>query len=175
MTSDDHRTDAEAYRLLMFDLAGPGDPSGAMARAPGEVRTIVTSAGEHLRTRPAAGEWSVIELVGHMLDAELVVGNRLRRVLYETDVTLPGFDQDVWVQAGAYNDADPEPLLAALASLRPITIAVWQRSTPEQRAQVGLHAERGHESAETIYRMLAGHDRFHLEQMRATLESVRSR
>ena len=39
----------------------------------------------------------------------------------------------------------------------------------------GVHAERGTESFELLFRMLAGHDRFHLDQARRTLEAVRAR
>jgi hypothetical protein len=36
-----------------------------------------------------------------------------------------------------------------------------------------MHAERGPESVDMMFRMLAGHDRFHLEQMARTLHGVR--
>ena len=37
-----------------------------------------------------------------------------------------------------------------------------------------MHAERGPESYELMFRMLAGHDRFHLNQMRDTLRQLRA-
>jgi len=37
-----------------------------------------------------------------------------------------------------------------------------------------MHAERGPESYELMFRMLAGHDRFHLDQMRRTLATIRA-
>ena len=49
---------------------------------------------------------------------------------------------------------------------------VQSRTPPEERERFGLHAERGPESFDLLFRMLAGHDRFHLEQMRRTLEAV---
>ena len=167
------QSEAERYRNLMFELAGPGDPSARMGEMPAEARLVVASAGEDLRTRPADGEWSVIELLGHMFDVELVLGVRLRRTLYEENVKLSGFDQDRWVSAAGYADAAAEPLLEALASVRPLTIAAWQGASPGQRQNTALHSERGPEGADTIYRLLAGHDRFHLDQMRATIEAVR--
>jgi hypothetical protein len=36
-----------------------------------------------------------------------------------------------------------------------------------------MHSERGPESVDLMFRMLAGHDRFHLNQMRTTLATVR--
>jgi hypothetical protein len=37
---------------------------------------------------------------------------------------------------------------------------------------VGIHSERGPESYELSFRLLAGHDLFHLGQMRRTLSQV---
>jgi hypothetical protein len=165
-------TEGGSYRKLMFELAGEGDPSDAMLGAPATVRGLIEGAGEKLRRRPAEGEWSAIELLGHMVDAELVVGNRVRMVVGDDDVQLVGYDQDAWVRIQGYNDADPEPLLRVLEALRPVNVAMWRGLSPEQRQRSGLHSERGRETAETAYRMLAGHDVFHIDQMRKTLEAV---
>jgi hypothetical protein len=166
--------DANAYRELMFQLAGEGDPSERMALAPGTVRGLVMHAGDDLRKRPAEGEWSVIELLGHMVDAELIVWARLRWIMAEDQPPIAGYDQDDWVRAQRYNDADPEPLLQVLEAVRPTTVALYASTTPEDRERVGIHSERGPESFDTVYRMLAGHDIFHLQQMQKTLELVRS-
>ena len=109
---------AEAYRQLMFDLAGPGDPSAAMEGMPAAVRRLLQEAGDRLRVRPGAGEWSPIELLGHMLDAELVNSTRLRWIISQNRPALPGWEQDDWVAALRYNDADPESLLQPLEALR---------------------------------------------------------
>jgi hypothetical protein len=50
---------------------------------------------------------------------------------------------------------------------------MWARSTPEERARVGMHAERGPESLELNFRLIAGHDRFHLAQAEKALRLVR--
>jgi hypothetical protein len=173
--SIDPVSNARGYRELMFQLAGEGDPSAAMLDAPATVRSVVEGAGAELRSRPAEGEWSVLELLGHMLDAEMVVGVRMRRILAEDEPPLPGFDQDDWVRIQGYNDADPKILLDALEGLRPLTVALYRGASETDRQRVGLHAERGPESFETVYRMLAGHDRFHVDQMKATLEAIRGR
>ncbi|MDP9326053.1 MAG: DinB family protein, partial [Candidatus Dormibacteraeota bacterium] len=133
---------------------------------------IVESAGEKLRMLPAEGEWSVLELLGHMVDAELMQGVRMRMILAEDDVQLAGYDQDEFVRVQKHNHTDPQPLLRALEALRPVHVALWQSLSPEDRQRSGLHAERGHETLETTYRMLAGHDVFHIDQMRKTLEAV---
>jgi hypothetical protein len=50
---------------------------------------------------------------------------------------------------------------------------LWRRSGPEQRARFGIHSERGPESYDLCFRMIAGHDRLHLGQISRALEVVR--
>jgi hypothetical protein len=49
---------------------------------------------------------------------------------------------------------------------------MWERIPPEERDRFGIHGERGQESYEVTFRMMAGHDRFHLDQARRTVEAV---
>jgi len=51
-------------------------------------------------------------------------------------------------------------------------LAMWSRSTQRERARVGMHAERGPESYDLSFRLIAGHDRFHLAQARRTLDAL---
>jgi len=56
--------------------------------------------------------------------------------------------------------------------LRFANVALWSSASDEDRARVGMHAERGPESFDLSFRMIAGHDRFHLAQARRSLEAV---
>ena len=49
-------------------------------------------------------------------------------------------------------------------ALRAANIAMWRRSSPAERARVGMHRERGPESYDLMFRLIAGHDRVHLDQ-----------
>jgi hypothetical protein len=165
--------DPRSYQELLLGLAGPGDPAAALEATIPELRSLVTEAGGDLRTRPAEAEWSVIELVGHMLDAEMVSTTRLRWILAQDRPDLPGYDQDGWVAALGYAGADPARLISTWDALRRANIELW-RSTPSQlRSRAGVHRERGDESFELTARLLAGHDRFHIEQARRALEQIR--
>jgi hypothetical protein len=58
--------------------------------------------------------------------------------------------------------------------LRAANLALWDRTPEEQRDRIGMHAERGPESYELTFRLIAGHDRFHLAQAERALDAVRS-
>lgn len=160
------------YRDTLLNLLGDEDPTEVIQSLPDEVEALVREAGGHLRTRPEPGEWSVIELLGHLVDAELVVAGRLRWILANDEPPLMAYDQDLWVERLLHVDEDPNELLALWRALIRSHVRLWSRTPEPDRARVGMHAERGAESFDVTYRMLAGHGLLHLEQMRRTLGQV---
>jgi len=141
---------------------------------PRRLLAVLKEAGSDLRRTPAPGEWSVLELLGHFVDAEIVLAGRYRLVLSHDRPSLLGYDQDRWVERLRHNDEPPDELLELFSALRTANLRLWNRSSAEERRRVALHAERGEESYELMFRMLAGHDRFHLDQMGRTLELIRT-
>ena len=164
---------ATEYRETLLQLVGDRDPAEVIAGLPDSVEEVLQASGEHLRTRPAAGEWSVIELLGHLVDAELVVAARDRWILAQDEPPLMAYDQDLWVERLRHQDADPDELLALLRALIRSEVQLWNRTSHSDRARVGMHAERGPETYDVTFRMLAGHGLLHLAQMRRTLTQVR--
>lgn len=49
---------------------------------------------EQIRTRPAPGEWAVIEVAAHVANVDERAHARLRRMLAEDNPFLPAFDRD---------------------------------------------------------------------------------
>jgi DinB superfamily len=160
------------YQELMLALVGDQDPARVQADLSERLGEVIEEAGSHLRTRPAAGEWSIVELLGHLLDAELVSAARYRWILAQDEPRLVGYDENQWVQGLRHNEADPGSLLAFFRILRRANIELWEASSEAERARVGVHEERGPESYQLIFRMIAGHGLFHLAQMRRTLRAV---
>ncbi len=163
-----------AYQSLLLSYLGDDDPAEAQSQTPAILRALVAEAGPDLRTRPAPDEWSVIELIGHIVDGEISSSVRYRWIVAHVRPDLPGYDQDLWATRLHHADADPDDLLAAFDGLRALNVALWRRLAVEDRSRVGIHLERGPESYELTFSLLAGHDRVHVEQARRTLEQVRA-
>lgn len=157
---------------MLVSLLANDDPAEVQAATEARVRAIVHDAGVNLRRRPAPKEWSVLELLGHLADAELVMGGRYRWALSHDQPPVLGYDQDLWVERLRHNQDDAEELLILFSTLRAANLALWKRSSAQERQRVAIHAERGPESFDLMFRMLAGHDRFHVNQMRETLRQV---
>ena len=164
---------AAAYQQSLLAALGTDDPAEVQSVGPANARALVLEAGPDLRTRPAPREWSVLLCLAHIADAELVMAGRYRWVLAHDRPALLGYDQDLWVDNLHSDDDDPEALLAQYASLRGGNIALWRGSSASDRARVAIHGERGAESYDLMFRMLAGHDRVHIAQARRALEAVR--
>ncbi|MGH2725843.1 MAG: DinB family protein [Actinomycetota bacterium] len=129
-------------------------------------------AGEKLRTRPEEKEWSVLECIGHLTDAEIVYSGRYRWILAHSEPPLIGYDQDLWVDALHRDDHDASALIEVFSVLRRANLDLWRSTGEAGRARVGMHAERGPESFDLSFRLIAGHDRFHLNQAEATLRAI---
>ena len=164
--------EASEYQRFLLDKLGGDDPAVVQSETPAALRKLLDQAGDRLRARPAAGEWSVVQIAGHMLDGELVSAARYRWILAQDEPKLVGYDQDDWVELLGYQNADPEEILDLFEALRAANLALWAQSSEADRARVGLHEERGPESFELTFRLIAGHDRNHLAQAGRTLEAL---
>ena len=171
--SPDPVTEAAAYQRHLVGLVGDDDPADVQATAADAWRALIREAGARIAERPEPDEWSVLECLGHATDAELVAGNRYRWIVAHDEPALIGYDQDLWVDRLRHGQDDPEELLATFEALRRANLTLWARSTEDERARFGVHTERGPESYDLTFTMIAGHDRFHLDQARRALAAVR--
>jgi DinB superfamily len=170
--SPDPVTESAAYQRHLVGLVGDDDPADVQAAAADAWRELIREAGARVADRPEPDEWSVLECLGHATDAEVVCSGRYRWIVAHDEPPLVGYDQDLWVDRLDHAHADPEELIATFDALRRANLALWARSTEQERARFGVHSERGAESYELTFTMIAGHDRFHLDQSRRALAAV---
>jgi len=165
--------EAAAHRRPSLEALGEDDAAAVQEAEPEWWRRLIDQAGAHLRTRPGEREWSVLECLGHLTDSELVTSARYRWVLAEDVPPLAGFDQDAWAQRLNHSADDPAVLLDFFGSLRRANVALWRRTSVVDRGRIGMHAERGPESYELLFRLQAGHGRVHRAQAERALAWAR--
>jgi DinB superfamily len=148
------------YRDALLELVGERDPLAVLAATPDAVAALCAEAVPELPAAP--GEWSAADVVGHLVDAETVVGFRWRQALTADDASYPGYDEKRWA-------ALPKPPLGQLVStfrhLRAYDLHLLRQLRPEDLRRVGVHGEQGPETVDEIVRKLAGHDLLHLDQL----------
>jgi hypothetical protein len=172
--SPDPVSEPKAYQDLLISLVGTDDPAEVQSVTPQRIRDLVAEAGPDLERRPQATEWSALECIAHVVDAEVVASGRYRWILAHDQPELLGYDQDLWVDRLHQPPEGADELLAVFEPLRRANLALWRRSSESDRERIGMHRERGAESYRLTFTLFAGHDRFHLDQARRALEAVRA-
>lgn len=163
------------YQHMLLGLLGDLDPAEVQQKTPALLKALIGEAGADVRTRPEPAEWSVLECIAHISDAELVIAGRYRWILAHETPDIQPYDQDLWVDRfHAASDETADELLAWFEPLRAADLALWRRTPVADRSRYGLHRERGPESYELTFKLTAGHDLFHVDQARRTLEQVRN-
>jgi hypothetical protein len=166
---------ASVYTRALLDVLGSRDPVDVLSEfMPWIAGRISTVDPRILRLPEAPGKWSVIEVLQHLADSDLVFGFRLRMILTEDKPPIQAYDQDTWARTLKYRDVQLELAVDQLRSLRAANIRVLRQLSPAQLERVGLHSERGPESVGFLLRLMAGHDLVHRRQVDRILAAVSS-
>jgi uncharacterized damage-inducible protein DinB len=120
---------------------------------------------KQLSARPEPGKWSIIEILAHLVDTEIVGGWRMRLIIGSNGVPIVAFDQDVWADAFDYAKCDPKVSLETFRVLRQNNLRMLKALPKNLWENHGMHSERGKETIAHIVRMFAGHDLNHLAQV----------
>jgi hypothetical protein len=99
-----------------------GEQSAPTVEVPAHARALDTTtdnAARWLATlpesvvswRPSATAWSIKEIIGHLIDSAANNHQRFVRAESQADLVFPGYDQDDWVRAQAYDSAPWGPLV----------------------------------------------------------------
>ena len=135
---------ASGYVRALLDLLGTRNPIEVLGELlpwlDHRLRGVVDAT---LRRPEKPGKWSVIEVIQHLADSELVAGFRSRMVLSEDRPTLQGYDQDRWASEFRYREVSLSQALEQLRGLRLANLHLWKHLTHAQLERVGLHSERG--------------------------------
>jgi DinB family protein len=126
-----------------------------------------------LQRRPAAGEWSMGEIVRHLLSGERdVILPRLRRMRQEDG---PVFSSSLLEKTGFASEPRPAEFGAGLEQFRAVrqeTLALLRGLTEREWRQTGTTPTRGTLTIEAYAEYLANHDLEHLDQLQRSREAV---
>src|SRR5260370_3377031 len=85
----------------------------AAEKSPKEIAAAVSGLPEKvLHYKPSPEKWCVLEVLGHLADAEIIYGYRLRQMLAGTKPVIAPLDQDPWTRNLNYLDSPPSELVA---------------------------------------------------------------
>ena len=166
----DATAEPAAYVQALVDTLGDRDPLEVLRQTPTGVRAICGGLTDgQWRTPLADGEWNALQVVGHLLDVDVVYGFRWRLILTQERPSYPGYDEKRW---SLLPRPAPAELLAAMEGLRAVNLAVLERVDGDGMRRVGVHGEQGEEHFDLTVRKVAGHDLAHLNQLARTVAAA---
>jgi hypothetical protein len=144
-----------------------------------ELRTITASFSEELLAtgsdavarRPAAGKWSPKEVLGHLVDSAANNHQRFVRAQQGDALTLPGYEQNHWVNSQGYQEADWAHLVALWKHLNMHLADVIARIPP---SKYSVPCTIGGDAAVPLEALVVGyrnHLHHHMAQIRERLSS----
>ena len=117
----------------------------------------------------APGKWTARQIMIHLAQTELALGNRARMALATPNYAAQAFDQNRWMEiesggAGRSGLSGAEAL-AALLALMTMNRAFFEGLSPADLATTLSHPEYGALTVDWILNQLAGHQIHHLAQL----------
>lgn len=109
--------------------------------------------------------WSVVEVMCHLRDAEERALERMRAMRDETNPFVAGYDQEAWATERDYAAQDLQDALAAFVRLREEHINDLSALSAEDWERPGTHEEQGGITifAHTLH--MVAHDAQHAAQL----------
>lgn len=121
--------------------------------------------------RPAPGEWSAKQVVGHLIETEQRgFAGRIRTLLAGTERALQGWDPDEVAQARGDDGIPVSRLLDELTALRRDSVALVRGLRPADLPRAGQHPKVGRLSVADLLQEWVHHDRNHLVQIMANVQ-----
>lgn len=155
-----------AYYDTYIRLVPAGDIVQTLSRQHDDTQALLRGLSDaQARWRPAPAEWSVKQVVGHMLDTERVFALRALWFARGGEQALPGFSQTEWM---ACCDFDAQPLadlLAEWAHCRASNLQLFAGFDDAAWARGGI-ASGNPSTVRTWIWCIAGHELHHLESLR---------
>ena len=115
--------------------------------------------------RPAAGEWSIKEVIGHLIDSERLFGFRAMWFARGETAALPGMEPNPWVTHANFNTRSLSDLLDEFEHVRDasrlffegLDAAAWARTGSASGFPVSVRA---------LAWIIAGHELHHFASLR---------
>lgn len=143
---------------------------------PDRFRRAVGAIPEEARKwRPAAGEFSVHEVVVHCADSETNAAARIRYLIAETRPLVLGYDPDNWALTFDYHSHPLEAALATIDAVRANTAPILRALPDSAWAKAGTHTESGRYSTEEWLMIYSEHLEEHVIQIERAYAAWKAR
>jgi uncharacterized damage-inducible protein DinB len=120
---------------------------------------------EKLTYRIAEGEWTIKEILVHIIDDERIYCYRALRYARNDTTQLPGFEQDEYVPYSGANGRELEEIIEEFASVRMATLTFFKSLDEEALTRKGVGSGNIMSVRAAAYH-IAGHELHHVNSIK---------
>lgn len=148
----------------------------AAEKSPKQIAAALSGLSEKtLRYKPSPDKWCILEILGHLVDIEIVYAYRMRQMLADKKPVLAPIDQDEWAKNLGYLQEPPPELIALYGLNRHHTLQLLRRLEPGDLQKSAHHPELKRDVTVAEYiGMMGGHGANHLEQIERLKKQAKS-
>ena len=159
-------TDLSREHYAYMQLVEGDDILAAIEQQSSATQKLLASLDESRASfRYAEGKWSVKQVIGHLVDAERILGYRALAIARGDTQPLPSFDEQNYVRNANFDEWSLGDLSEAYALARRATIVFFQNLPEDAWTRRGV--ANGYEvTALALAWTIAGHELHHMKVLR---------
>lgn len=133
------------------------------SRADNLSKSIAGLSREDLLAFPVPGTWSIQQIVLHLVDSDLILADRMKRVIAEDNPLIIGFSETKFAARLHYHDQDAAIAADIFAKNRRLMSGLLARLPESDFQRTGIHNERGKLTLTDLVKNAADHLVHHLK------------
>ena len=109
----------------------------------------------------AEGKWTIVELLGHILDTERIMAYRALRIARNDSTPLPGFEENDYVANAHFADRSLDSMREEFEHLRKANLFLIKSFNETEFSRVGISNDKPI-SVKALVFIMAGHLNHHI-------------
>ena len=157
----------EFYAGYVARVPEGGDIFALLSQQPDDLTALLEGVSDAAaNARPAPGEWSIKEVIGHINDTERVFAYRAMRIARGDTKPLAGFTQNEYVAATDFNARTLADLVEEFSLQRRANVLCFRPLSEAEILRRGTASDNP-VSARALLFILYGHAAHHIESLKA--------
>lgn len=125
---------------------------------------------QELTAYPVPGTWSILDIVMHMMDSDLIASDRMKRVIAEEHPTVLGYDETAFTNTLGYTPDNAQTAIEVFRLNRDLTTGILRRQEDATFQRTCHHNEDGEKSLADFVSGYADHLEHHEKFVRQKRE-----
>ena len=117
-------------------------------------------------------KWNVKQVLHHIVDAETVLYDRIRRCISNAGQVVWGFDQDAWARELRYTEIPLDKVRPIYEAVRTMVIYQAERFYEEKGHLEVVHSGTGKRTLKELFDKVVWHNEMHLEHIKKALSET---